>query len=73
MRAALAQSMDVSVDRLTNDARLVRDFGADSIDVVEVAMDIEDEFGIVLPSEWYDKADPTVGEYIEAVERAAEG
>jgi acyl carrier protein len=34
------------MDQLTDDADLVKDLGVDSISVVEMIVDIEDEFGI---------------------------
>jgi acyl carrier protein len=36
--------------RLTDDARLAEDLGADSLDVVEIVMSCEERFGVVIPN-----------------------
>ena len=64
----LAQQFEVSADSISADTNIVDDLGADSLDVVELIMSVEDEFGFSIPDE--DAADlVTVGklaEYIEA-------
>lgn len=64
----LAQQFEVSADSISADTNIVDDLGADSLDVVELLMSVEDEFGFSIPDE--DAADlVTVGklaEYIEA-------
>lgn len=64
----LAQQFEVSADSISADTNIVDDLGADSLDVVELIMSVEDEFGISIPDE--DAAElVTVGklaEYIEA-------
>jgi len=42
----IAKHITASEDMIADDACLVDDLGADSLDVVELVMDIEDEFGI---------------------------
>lgn len=64
----LAQQFEVSADSISTDTNIVDDLGADSLDVVELIMSVEDEFGFSIPDE--DAAElVTVGklaEYIEA-------
>ena len=64
----LAQQFEVSADSISADTNIVDDLGADSLDVAELIMSVEDEFGFSIPDE--DAADlVTVGklaEYIEA-------
>ena len=64
----LAQQFEVSADSISADTNIVDDLGADSLDVVELIMSVEDEFGFSIPDE--DASDlVTVGklaEYIEA-------
>ena len=63
-----AQQFEVSADSISADTNIVDDLGADSLDVVELIMSVEDEFGFSIPDE--DAAElVTVGklaEYIEA-------
>ena len=49
--AMLSKQMDVPMDQITMDTRLVEDLKADSLDVVELNMDIEQEYGIQVPEE----------------------
>lgn len=45
----LAEQLGVAVDSITPNSEVVKDLGADSLDVVELMMALEDEYGITLP------------------------
>ena len=45
----LAGQLDISADTITPQSEVVKDLGADSLDVVELMMALEDEYGITLP------------------------
>jgi len=47
----IAEKLNKKVDEIKMESRLVEDLGADSLDVVELVMSFEDEFGIALPDE----------------------
>ena len=47
----LAEALNISVDKVVADAKIVEDLGADSLDVVELLSRLEDEFGITIPDE----------------------
>lgn len=47
----IADKLCKKKEQVTPNARLVEDLGADSLDVVELIMAFEDEFGVSLPDE----------------------
>ncbi len=51
IQAMLAEALNVSVDKVTPDAKIVDDLGADSLDVVELLSRLEEEYGIIIPDE----------------------
>ena len=47
----LADALNISVDKVSADAKIVEDLGADSLDVVELLGQLESEYGIMIPDE----------------------
>ena len=47
----ISEQLGVSVDEINADSSILDDLGADSLDVVELVMAIEDEFDIEVPDE----------------------
>ena len=68
IQEVLSQQFEVSADTITVDTNLVDDLGADSLDVVELIMSVEDEFGLSISDE--DAANlTTVGKIVECIEK----
>lgn len=51
VRDKLAQQLNVSADTITPESDVVKDLGADSLDVVELLISLEDEFGVSIPED----------------------
>ena len=51
IQAMLAEALNLPISKVTPDAKIVDDLGADSLDVVELLSRLEDEFGITIPDE----------------------
>lgn len=67
VRALLAEQLDVDEDKITMDSDILHDFEADSLDVVDMVMTLEDEFGIEVPDEAIEELH-TVGDVVRFVE-----
>ena len=51
IQAMLAAALNVPIEKVTPDAKIVEDLGADSLDLVELLSQLEDEYGIIIPDE----------------------
>ncbi|MBQ1349087.1 MAG: acyl carrier protein [Ruminococcus sp.] len=67
VKAILAEQFDVEEDKITVDTDLQEDLGADSLDVVDLLMSIEDEFEVEVPDEEIENI-KTVGALVNYIE-----
>ena len=67
VREIIVEQMDVNPDQVTLDAKFIEDLGADSLDVVELVMALEEEFGSEIPDEEAEKL-LSVGDVVKYVE-----
>jgi len=51
VKAVIVEQLNVEEDDVVDDAAFVDDLGADSLDIVELVMALEEEFGISIPDE----------------------
>ncbi|HEY4621115.1 MAG TPA: acyl carrier protein, partial [Gaiellaceae bacterium] len=49
IKSELSQKLGIEESEITEDASFEEDLGADSLDLVEVVMDLEDQFGLKIP------------------------
>jgi len=64
--AIVAEQLQVPKEEITNDKSFITDLQADSLDIVELVMEFEDEFKIGIPDEDYEKI-KTVGDAVSYI------
>ncbi len=67
IKSILAEQLDVDVDELTLETDIAKDLNADSLDVVEILMSLEDEFSVEIPDEEIENI-KTIGDLAEYIE-----
>ena len=70
VRQLIAEQMCFDVNTITADSKLIDDIGADSLDVVEMLMTVEEEWGITIDDDDMRKF-TTVASVVEYIENHA--
>ena len=68
----VAEQLGVARDQINRDTSFVNDLGADSLDTVELVMELEEEFDINIPDDAAEKIQ-TVGQAIDHIQDAVDG
>ena len=68
IRQVIADQLGVKIQEVTETAKFVDDLGADSLDIVELIMELEDKFLIAIPDDEADKL-IIVGDAIKYIEK----
>ena len=69
LQKIIAEVMNVDEEEITMDTTFVDDLGADSLDVYQIIMGIEEEFDIEIPNVEAEKI-VSVGDAVEAIKNA---
>ena len=69
VKSIIVEQLGVDEEEVTPDASFVDDLGADSLDTVELVMELEEEFDINIPDDAAEKIQ-TVGQAIKFIEEA---
>lgn len=51
VKGIIAEQLDVDLEQIADGSRFIDDLGADSLDLVELVMAFEEEFGVEIPDE----------------------
>ena len=70
VKSVIVQQLSVGEEQVSENASFADDLGADSLDVVELVMALEEEFGVEIPDEDAEKI-TTVGQAVEYIEKHA--
>lgn len=66
IKAIIAEVLNIDADSITEDTTFVDDLGADSLDIFQIMMGIEEEYDIELDNESVEQIQ-TVGDAVEAI------
>ena len=64
VKTTLARQLRIAPERVTLDAQIKKDLGADSVDILQLLMRLEDDYGIVTPDQELAKFE-TVGDVVQ--------
>ena len=71
VKKIIVDQLDVEEDKVTEAASITDDLGADSLDVVDLVMSVEEEFDIEIPDDQVEKI-KTVGDIVKFIEEKVE-
>ena len=69
LQKIIAEVLNVDAQEVTMDTTFVEDLGADSLDIFQIIMGIEEEFDIEIPNEAAEQI-VTVGDAVEQIKNA---
>ena len=67
VKELIAEQLDVKADDITEASNIQDDLGADSLDVVDLVMALEDEFDVEIPEDQVENI-KTVGDIVKSIE-----
>ena len=67
VRKIIAENLEIDENTISPESVLIDDLGADSLDVVDLVMSFEDEFGVEIPDEAVETI-RTVGDIVKYIE-----
>lgn len=67
VKGILVEQLDVEEDKVTMEASIVEDLGADSLDMVDLVMSMEEEFDVEIPDDQVENI-KTVGDIVKFID-----
>ena len=71
IKEIIMEQLGVEEEQITPEASFIDDLGADSLDTVELVMELEEEFDINIPDDVAEKIQ-TAGQAVEHISKAVE-
>lgn len=65
----VSAQLDIDAATISADTNLIEDLGVDSLDIVEMFMEVQDEFGVEIPDEDVDSI-KTIGDMAEYIAKS---
>lgn len=67
IKEVLAEQLGIDAKTISDDANILEDLGADSLDIIEMLMTLEDEYGVTIPDDKINQV-KTVSEIAKLIE-----
>lgn len=68
VQEVVAEQLGIAKDTITIESSIIEDLGADSLDVIEMLMTLEDEYGITIPDEEISTV-KTIGQVCDVIQK----
>ena len=68
VKELVAEQLGIKAESIKEDSNILEDLGADSLDVIEMLMTLEDEYGITIPDDQISQV-KTIGEIVNLIEK----
>jgi acyl carrier protein len=72
IKELLAEQLNIPADKITMESRVIEDLGADSLDVVEMLMALEDNFNVTVSDEESVNL-KTIGDIVKLIDSKSKG
>ena len=67
VKELVAEQLNISADSISEQSNIIEDLGADSLDVIEMLMTLEEEYGITIPDDKIGQI-KTIGQIVALIE-----
>ena len=67
VKELVAEQLGIDANTIKPESNIIEDLGADSLDVIEMLMTLEEEYGITIPDEKISQI-KTIGQIVELIE-----
>ena len=68
VKELLAEQLGIDAKTIADDANILEELGADSLDIIEMLMTLEDEYGVTIPDDQINQV-KTVRQVAELIEK----
>ena len=67
LKGIISEQIEIAEEEITMESNIIDDFDADSLDLVDIVMSVEDEFDVEVPEDAVEKM-KTVGDVVKFIE-----
>ena len=67
VKELVAEQLNISKDAINENSNIIEDLGADSLDVIEMLMTLEEEYGVTIPDDKIGQI-KTIGQIVQLIE-----